>query len=112
MLRLLAPLFGTLICCSAAASAAAPLRECPVEDFDFAPRLEAVRSAPSCEIAVELFGLCGSAAGSDVDWGEVVVAKCEGEFVSRLSKGRLSEYRRAQSRCARKYLHESGTMFR
>ena len=44
--------------------------------------------------------------------GEVVVAKCKGEFVSRLSKGRLSEYRRAQSRCARKYLHESGTMYR
>ena len=101
MLRLLAPLFGTLICCSAAALAAAPQRECPVEDFDFAQRLEAVRSAPSCEVAVELFGLCGSAAGS-VDMGEVVVAKCEGEFVSRLSKGRLSEYRRAQSR-ARKH---------
>ena len=45
-------------------------------------RLEAVGSAPSCEVAVGIFGLCGSAAGSDVDMGEVVVAKCEAEFVT------------------------------
>ena len=50
-------------------------------------------------------------AGSDVDMGEGVVAKCEAEFVSKLSRGRLGEYRRAQSRCSRKYRHESGTMY-
>ena len=41
-----------------------------------------------------------------------MVAKCEAEFVSKLSRGRLGEYRRAQSRCSRKYRHESGTMYR
>ena len=68
MLRLLTPLFGTLICCSAAASAAAPQRECPVEDFDFAQRLEAVRSAPSCEVAVELLASAAPRQGATWTW--------------------------------------------
>jgi hypothetical protein len=38
--------------------------------------------------------------------------RCEGEFLDRLTKAEKQVYRRAQQRCARKYRHEFGTMYR
>jgi hypothetical protein len=41
-----------------------------------------------------------------------VTERCEAEFLNHLGKSERQAYRRAQERCARKYRHELGTMYR
>jgi hypothetical protein len=87
-------------------------QECPVEGFDSDKIEEAARTAPSCERSFRVFRLCGSGASGDVGLGSVVTERCEAEFLNHLNKSERQAYRRAQERCARKYRHELGTMYR
>jgi hypothetical protein len=109
-------LLGAVLILAAGASpmgqAAAATQDCPIQDFDLDKIEEAARTAPTCDRSLELFRLCGSGATSDVQLGAAVTERCEGDFLARLSKAQQAEYRRAQSRCARKYAHETGTMYR
>ena len=86
--------------------------ECPIEGFDSERIEQAARHAASCQQSFELFRLCSSTAGSDVAVGAAVTQRCESEFVKNLSKSEQQTYRRAQDRCARKYRHEAGIMYR
>ena len=86
--------------------------ECPIEGFNSEIIEQSARDAPSCQRAFELFRLCNSGAGGDVGVGAAVTERCESEFISTLSKIERQTYRGAQNRCARKYRHETGTMYR
>ena len=86
--------------------------ECPIEGFESEKVEQAARNAASCQRSFELFRLCSSAAGSDVAVGAAVTKRCESEFLGGLSQTERQTYKRAQGRCARKYRHEAGTMYR
>ena len=87
-------------------------KECPIGDLSLEAREEVLRSAPSCDKSLELFGLCSFGASGDVSLGAIVTEKCEADFLAKLSKRQRRAYHREQKRCAGKYRHESGSMYR
>jgi hypothetical protein len=74
--------------------------------------IEAINAAPGCEPAMKLFQDCSFGASGDVQLGEAVEKKCEGDFLSRLKAPQKRAYRREMALCDRKYRNESGTMYR
>lgn len=92
------------------APAIADTDQCPV--LDGKERLELLAHAPTCDKSLALFQACSYGAGGDVGLSEVVVKKCERDFLTRLSAWQRRIYDRKQRRCARKYQNESGTMYR
>ena len=103
---------AALVILGIAADAAPKPRECPAEDVSLDKVQDAARNAPSCDKALEVFRLCGAGTSSDVTLGGIVMEKCEAEFLSRLNRRERRAYRREQNRCAGKFRHESGTMYR
>jgi hypothetical protein len=91
-----------------APAAAAP--DCPT--LDGTQILELLEQAPACEKSLALFQACSYGASGDVGLSEVVIRKCEGDFLTKLSTSQRQTYDRQQKRCARKYQNQSGTMYR
>jgi len=91
-----------------------PEPECAIEGGPFAvDKVEAaLRDAPTCSRALQLFSHCGMGATSDVAMGGIITDKCEDEFLSRLSRPQRRQYQRDQNRCYRRYRNESGSMYR
>jgi len=87
-------------------------KECPIEDLSREAREDGLRGASSCNKSLELFELCSYGASGDVSLGAIVTAKCEGDFLARLSVKERRRYKQAQMRCARKYQHNPETMYR
>jgi hypothetical protein len=88
---------------------AAAAEEC-LAGFD--ERVALLEHASNCEKSLALFQGCSYAASGDVGLSQVVIKKCEGDFVKKLSKAQRQTYYRQQQRCARKYQDQSGTMYR
>ena len=107
-------MLSRLICAvSLAAMAAVPaiaLPECPTRDG--AEILDLLDQAPTCRESLALFEACAYGAGGDVGLSEVVIRKCEGDFLTGLSKSQRQVYDRQQKRCARKHQNQSGSMYR
>ena len=61
---------------------------------------------------MKLFEACQRGSSGDIRLGEIVIAKCEGAFLSKLSKLERSAYDRKIKACWHKYAKESGTMYR
>jgi hypothetical protein len=99
-----AVLFGAIATVSA--------KECPVQDATLEARADVIRRAPTCRRALQTMEGCAYGASGDVALGAVVTAKCEADFLSRLGKSERRAYARKLARCARKYRHEIGTMYR
>ena len=95
-----------------AAPKPAETQECPIEELTYEARETVIRSAPSCDRAMELFGLCSYQASRDIPLGAIVREKCEAGFLGRLNAAQRRTYQQGQNRCAHKYRHESGTMYR
>ena len=74
--------------------------------------VEAINAAPGCERAMKLFQDCSFGASGDVQLGDAVEKKCEGDFLSRLKAPQKQAYQRKMGVCDRKYRNESGTMYR
>jgi len=108
---MLSKLLGTIsIVAMTTAPAAAATPDCPVQDRDSI--LDLLDQAPSCEKSLALFQACSYGASGDVALSEVVIRKCEGDFLTKLSKSQRQSYDRQQKRCSLKYQNESGTMYR
>jgi hypothetical protein len=94
----------------ATAPAAAATKDCPTLAGD--EILERLKQAPTCENSLALFQVCSYGASGDVGLSEVVIRKCEGDFLAKLNKSQRQAYDQQQKRCARKYQNQSGTMYR
>jgi hypothetical protein len=92
------------------APAAAATLDCPSRDRDNI--LEVLDQAPTCEQSLALFQACSYGASGDVALSEVVIRKCEGDFLTKLNKSQRQSYDQQQKRCSLKYRNESGTMYR
>jgi hypothetical protein len=74
--------------------------------------VEAISASPGCERAMKLFRDCSFGASGDVQLGEAVEKKCEGDFLGGLKPPQKQAYQREMGICDRKYRNESGTMYR
>lgn len=102
---------GTWLLLSLAAVAAPKdPEECPTLDGD--ERRQLLKNAPSCDRSIKLFEACAYGASGDVELGAIVVEKCEGDFVGKLSKAERKAYDAKLKRCRGKYAKQSGTMYR
>jgi hypothetical protein len=84
--------------------------QCPTRDGDGI--VDLIRQAPSCARAVALLEICQFGSSGDVGLGAAVTAKCEGDFLPKLSAAQKADYERRQKQCAHKYQNEAGTMYR
>jgi hypothetical protein len=103
-------LYAVSIVAMTIAPAAAATLDCPTRDRDNI--LDLLDQAPTCEKSSALFQVCSYGAGGDVALSQVVIRKCEGDFLTKLSKSQRQSYDRQQKRCSLKYRNESGTMYR
>jgi hypothetical protein len=92
------------------APATAATLDCPSRDRDNI--LDLLDQAPTCEQSLAQFQACSYGASGDVALSEVVIRKCEGDFLTKLSKSQRQSYDRQQKQCSLKYRNESGTMYR
>jgi hypothetical protein len=104
----------TVLAVSAMLLLAAPAfaKDCPVQDFGWEAREEAIRKAPTCKQAMEIMDACAYGAGGDTGLSSAVRERCEPEFLPKLSKAQKRAYDREQKRCDQKYARQSGTMYR
>ena len=92
-----------------AISPPASAAECPVAGAD--ATIEAIKAAPSCKEAAEIYAGCTWGSSMDVQFGSVAIEKCEGAFLANLSAKRKQTYRQDQARCTRKYARKQGTLY-
>ena len=84
--------------------------DCPTLDHQEIESL--LTKAPSCERSMALFEACEFGTSGDVSFGEIVIKKCEGVFLSTLSTSERRTYERKIRACWHKYAKEDGTMYR
>ena len=85
-------------------------QDCPTLDRDGIEKL--LKDATSCDKSMEMFNACAYGFGGDTLLSEIVIEKCEGDFLSKLSKAEERSYRQKVKRCDYKYRNETGTMYR
>jgi len=88
---------------------AADAEDCPT---GFDERVALLEHASNCEKSLALFQGCSYPASGDVGLSQIVIKKCEGDFLNKLSKARRQTYDRQRQRCVLKYQDQSGTMYR
>ena len=76
----------------------AATRECPTQVVDEKVILLLER-ASTCAKAMTLFRVCFIGGAGDARRSKIVIAKCEGEFLSKLRLSQLDEYEEAKDRC-------------
>jgi hypothetical protein len=74
--------------------------------------VDVINAAPGCGRAMKIFEDCSLGTSGDVQMGEAVENKCEGDFLGKLKPAQKQAYRREMTVCDRKYRNESGTMYR
>jgi hypothetical protein len=103
--RLFLLAFGAL-----ALGSAARAEECPVTGAD--ATTETLSAAPTCREAAALYGKCTWGSSIDVQFAAIVVEKCRGEFLAKLTSQRRVAYQRQHEKCTRKYRNRDGTLYR
>ena len=109
MFSRLTSIASLLVAANVLSAAVAAAAECPT--LDGAKRLELLDRAPTCDKSMALFEVCSYGASGDVGLSAVVIKKCEGGFLAKLSAAQRRQYDRERQHCARKYQNETGTMY-
>jgi hypothetical protein len=84
--------------------------QCPTLDHQEIEDL--LRKAPSCQRAIALFEICQMGSGGDLSFGTIVAEKCERRLSGQTDRGRSGPMSANRKQCQRKYVNESGTMYR
>lgn len=85
--------------------------DCPAKSSQMDDIIAALNAAGGCDAAMKVFETCEYGASGDVQFGEVVEKKCEGDFLPRFKAPQKAAYRREMAACDRKYRNQSGTMY-
>jgi hypothetical protein len=104
---------SALVALAVILSFTAPVRseDCPAKSTGMDDIIAALNAAGGCDAAMKVFEACEYGASGDVQFGEVVEKKCEGDFLARLEAPRKAAYQREMGVCDRKYRNQSGTMY-
>jgi hypothetical protein len=101
-----------LVCIAPGAPKPSEPKECPVTERDLEAIEVALQEATSCKKSMATFEACSYGSSGDVALGRVVISKCEGDFLNKLSVRQKRAYEQKLKRCWREYRHQSGTMYR
>jgi hypothetical protein len=93
------------------ATAPARAEDCPAKSRSMDDIIAAVNAAPSCDRAMKVFEDCAFGASGDVQFGDAVEKKCEGDFLAKLRPPQKRAYQQEMQVCDRKYRNQSGTMY-
>ena len=87
------------------------LQTCPVTSLDRKDIEAAIAAADTCSHAYHLMSACRSNDGGDVALADVVIQKCEQDFLPKLEPAALSAYKAAREACVRRFAHKEGSMY-
>lgn len=90
----------------------AAARDCPTQDFGWEAREAAVRKAPTCNEALAVAESCAFGASGDTGLSDIVIDKCEADFLTKLSKAQRQAYDAGIRRCNSKHRRQDGSMYR
>ena len=87
-------------------------QDCPAEGSGWEGREDAVRKAPTCNQAFKVAEACAYGATGDTGLTNIVIEKCEADFLAKLSTAQRKTYKAEIKRCDAKARggHE-GTMY-
>lgn len=108
---LLRSCLAALVVLSPLGAAHAATEECPAKSTQMDDIVAVLQAAPDCDRAMKLFEACEYGASGDVQFGAVVEAKCEADFLPGLKVRQKTVYQRELRACDRKYRNQSGTMY-
>ncbi len=61
---------------------------------------------------MERFGGCNAGGSGDINLGQIVTEKCQGDFLQKLSAGQRRSYDRGMKRCNDEVKEDEGTLSR
>lgn len=91
-------------------------RACPHSESDREKIAATLTAAHSCKAAYDLMNACRSNTSGDVEFAEIVIAKCEQSIAATATtrgptSNARSAYKRERDACRRKYANKQGTMY-
>ena len=81
-------------------------------NLDFAAREALVRTAPTCDKAMELFRGCAFGGSGDIALGQIATEKCQADFLQKLSTAQRRAYEHGIKLCNDDYKADEGTLSR
>jgi hypothetical protein len=87
-------------------------QECPTRDTGWEAREAVVRKAPTCRDALKTAESCAFGASGDIGLTDIVIERCEADFLTGLGKAQRARYDAGMKRCSRKHRRQDGTMYR
>jgi hypothetical protein len=103
---------AALIVVLSLSAAPAFAEDCPAKSTEADDILDELNAASNCDAAMTVFKACEYGSSGDVEFGAVVVKKCEDVFLNQLKAPQKQAYRREMQSCDRKYRNQSGSMYR
>jgi hypothetical protein len=96
-----------LICLIGAVPAIAA--DCPTTDSVEAG--QRIADALTCDASMQLLVACQLGSSGDVALSQIVIEKCESDFLTSLSKSARATYDRKAGACGNRFAGQSGTMY-
>jgi hypothetical protein len=101
-----------ILACSAILLLTLPGAAEDCRELEFGAREALLRTAPTCDKAMELFGSCNAGGSGDINLGQIVTEKCEATFLKKLGAGQRRSYDREMKSCNDEYKEDEGTLSR
>lgn len=86
-------------------------RTCPHEEGQRDRITRTLQSAVTCQRAYDTMNACRSNSSGDVELAEIVISRCEGEFLAGLTPAAKRSYDQEREACRRRYAKSQGTMY-
>ncbi len=103
------PLLAVFICLIGSAALPARAADCPTSDTSDAG--QRISDAPTCDASMQLLLACQLGSSGDVALSQIVIQKCEADFLTSLSDNARRAYERKAAACGNRFAHQSGTMY-
>jgi hypothetical protein len=102
------PLLGICIWLLGFGAVPALAMDCPVSGYDQVEK--SVTDAPTCDASMQLLMACQLGSSGDVGVAQIVIKKCEGDFLASLNASARRGYERKAGACGN-FAGQSGTLF-
>lgn len=87
-------------------------QDCPTQETGWEAREAVVRKAPTCRDALKVAESCAFGASGDIGLTDIVIKRCEADFLAGLGKASRQRYDAGMKRCSQKHRRQDGTMYR
>jgi len=101
-----------ILACSAILLLTLPGAAGGCRELEFEAREALLRTAPSCDKAMELFASCNAGGSGDINLGQIVTEKCQADFLKKLSAKQQRAYEGEIKSCNDEVKEDEGTLSR